>query len=95
VSPRVPDPQTAEWMHAIAADLAAAGLDAQVHDTRGVLDVTACLGLPGGRPVEVIADEDGYCQVSFWHPRGVTPAQVTATITAVVAVIIGQDAAVA
>jgi hypothetical protein len=95
MSPRVSDPQTAGWMHAIAADLSVAGLDARVHDTRGVLDVTASLDLPGGRPVEVIQDDDGYCQVSFWHPPGATPAQVTATITAVLAVIIGQDAAVA
>jgi hypothetical protein len=95
MSPRVPDQRTVAWMHAIAADLAAAGLDAQVHDTRGVLDVTACLGLPDGRAVEVICDDDGYCRVSFWHPPDATPAQVTAAITAVVAVIIGQDASVA
>ena len=94
MSPRVPGPQTAEWMHAIAGALGTAGLDARVHDTRGVLDVTASLGLPGARPVEVILDEDGYCQVSFWHPPGATPAQVTAAITAVVAVIVSQDAAV-
>jgi hypothetical protein len=95
MSPRVPDPLTVARMHVIASDLATAGLDAQVHDTCGVLDVTASLGLPGGRPVEVIADDDGYCQVSFWHPPGVTPAQVTATITAVLAVIIGPDVSVA
>jgi hypothetical protein len=95
MSPRVPDPQTAEWMHAVAADLATAGMDAQVHDTRGVMDVTASLGLPGGKPIEVIAEDDGYCQVSFWHPPGATPAQVTVAITALVAVIIGQDVSVA
>jgi hypothetical protein len=95
MSPPVSDPQTVARMHAIAADLGTAGLDAQVHDTRGVLDVTASLGVPGGKPIEVIQDEDGYCQVSFWHPPGATPAQVTATITALVAVIIGQDVSVA
>jgi hypothetical protein len=89
MSPRVSDPQTVARMNAIAADLSVAGLDARVHDTRGVLDVTASLGLPGGKPIEVIQDDDGYCQVSFWHPPGATPAQVTATITAVLAVIIG------
>jgi hypothetical protein len=95
MSPRVSDPQTVARMNAIAADLSVAGLDARVHDTRGVLDVTASLDLPGGRPVEVIQDDDGYCQVSFWHPPGATPAQVTATITALVAAIISQDAAIA
>lgn len=95
MSPRVPDPDAAARMHAIADALGAAGLDARVHDTRGVLDVTARLGLPGGKPIEVIVDDDGYCQVSFWTPPGATPAQVTAAITAVVAAIIGQDAAIA
>jgi hypothetical protein len=95
MSPRVPDPQTVARMHAIAADLATAGLDAQVHDTRGVLDVTACLGEPGAKPIEVIIDDDGYAQVSYWNPPGATPAQATATITALVAAIISQDAAIA
>ena len=87
MSPRKPGPQTAARMHAIADGLAAAGLDARVHDTRGVLDVTASLGEPGGRSVEVIIDDDGYAQVSYWNPPGATPAQVTATITDVIAVI--------
>jgi hypothetical protein len=94
-SPRVPDPQTVARMHAIAGDLGTAGLDAQVHDTRGVLDVTARLGQPAGRGVEVICDDDGYCQFSFWNPPGATPAQVTATITAVLAAIISQDMTIA
>jgi len=87
MSPRLPDPRTAARMSEIAGVLAGAGLDARVHDTRGVLDVTASLGQPGGRPVEVIVDDDGYTQVSYWNPPGAAPAQVTATITAVIAVI--------
>jgi hypothetical protein len=38
MSPRVRE--TAAWMHAAAAALSAAGMDAQVHSTRGVLDIT-------------------------------------------------------
>jgi len=87
MSQRLPDPQTAARMSEIAGVLAGAGLDARVHDTRGVLDVTASLGEPGARPIEVIIDDDGYAQVSYWNPPGAAPAQVTATITAVIAVI--------
>jgi hypothetical protein len=94
MTPRMPGPQAA-WMHAIADDLATAGLDVRVHDTRGVLDVTARLGEPGAQPIEVIMDDDGYAQVSYWNPPGATPAQVTATITAIIAVLIRQDASVA
>jgi hypothetical protein len=87
VSPRVPDPQTVARMHAAAAALAAAGLDAKVHSTRGVLDITASLHQPGGRPVEVIVDEDGYVQISYWNAPGATPAQVAELITAALAAI--------
>jgi hypothetical protein len=91
MSPRKPDPRTVARMHAIADGLAAAGLDARVHDTRGVLDITASLGVPGSKPVEVIVDDDGYTQVSYWNPPGATPAQATALITAVIAVITAPD----
>jgi hypothetical protein len=87
MSVRMPGPQTAARMSEIAGVLAGAGLDARVHDTRGVLDVTATLGQPGGRSVEVIVDDDGYTQVSYWNSPGAAPAQVTAIITAVIAVI--------
>jgi hypothetical protein len=50
MSPRMPDPDTAARMDAIAAGLAAAGLAAQVHDTHGVLDITANAG-PASLPV--------------------------------------------
>jgi Pyridoxamine 5'-phosphate oxidase len=63
MSRRVPDPHTAARMHATTAALAGAGLDARVHSTRGVLDITASLHQPGGRSTEVIVDEDGYVQM--------------------------------
>jgi len=87
MSPRTPDPKAAARMSEIAGALAAAGLDVKVHDTRGVMDATASLDDPGGRSVEVIVDDDGYTQVSYWNPPDATPAQVTAVITAVIAVI--------
>ena len=46
-------------MRAIAAGLHAFGLDARVHDTRGVLDITATAYRPGSKDIEVICDEDG------------------------------------
>ncbi len=85
MSPRVPDPDTAARMRATAAALATAGLDATVRSTRGVLDITACLHWPGGRPAEVIVDEDGYVQISYWNAPVATPAQVVAVITAMLA----------
>jgi hypothetical protein len=87
MSRRVPDPTTTARMHATAAALATAGLDAKVHTTRGVLDITASLHQPGGRPVEVIVDEDGYAQISYWNAPGATPAQVAEGITAALAAI--------
>jgi hypothetical protein len=87
MSARVSGPDTAAWMRAVAAGLAAGGLAAQVNQTQGVLDITAGLAQPGGRSVEVIVDEDAYVQVSYWNVPGAAPAQVVAVITAVLAAI--------
>jgi hypothetical protein len=87
MSRHVADPHTAALMRATAAALAAAGLDAKVHSTRGVLDITASLHQPRGRSVEVIVDDDGYVQISYWNAPGATPAQVVAVITAALAAI--------
>jgi hypothetical protein len=92
MSPRVPDPKTAARMHAITDDLGVAGLDAQVHATRGVLDITASLHQPGGLSTEVIVDEDGYVQISYWNAPGATAAQVVAVITAALAAITSATA---
>ena len=67
-------------MHAIAAGLQAGGLDARVHDTRGVLDITATLHDAGGKGTDVTVDEDGYVQISYWNDPGATPAQIIAVI---------------
>jgi hypothetical protein len=65
-------------MRAVAAELAAAGLDTGVYETQGVLDVRASLRREGLGPVEVTYDGDGYVAVSYWHAPGATPAQVAA-----------------
>lgn len=72
--------QTARQMRAIAAALTAAGLIADVHDTSGVLDVTATLNRPGRKETQVIVDEDGYVEIRYWNPAGTTPGQVAAVI---------------
>jgi hypothetical protein len=87
VSAVVPDPDTAARMHAVAGTLAAAGLTARVHSTRGVLDVTARLDQPGRKQIEVICDDDLYVEVRYWNPPDATAAQVTATISGVLAAI--------
>jgi hypothetical protein len=79
--------QTEQRMRAVAAELQAAGLEVGVHETRGVLDVRATLRRTGHGPVEVTYDCDGYVQVTYWHAPGATPAQVTAAISGVLAVI--------
>jgi hypothetical protein len=91
MSPRVPDPGTAARMHATAAALAAAGMDARVHSTRGALDITASLGQPGSKSIEVIVDDDGYAEIRYWNAPGATPAQICAVITAALAAISGAQ----
>jgi hypothetical protein len=78
---------TERRMRQVAAELSAAGLDARVHDTQGVLDIRATLRRDGRQPLEVTFDCDGYVQIAYWHAPGATPAQVAATINAVLAVI--------
>jgi hypothetical protein len=87
MSPRVPGPDTEAAMQATAAALAGAGLAARVNQTQGVFDITASLGQPGGKSIDVTVDEDGYVQVSYWNAPGATPAQMVAVIAAVVAAI--------
>ena len=74
-------------MGAVAAELQAAGLAARVNQTQGVFDITASVGQPSGKSIDVIVDEDGYVQVSYWNAPGAAPAQVVAVIAAVVAAI--------
>ena len=76
---------TAGRMRAIAAGLHAAGLDAELHQTRGVLDITATMPHPGSTDVTV--DEDSYIQISWWNDPDATPNEVVATITRALAAI--------
>jgi len=76
-----PAPETARRMSAIATGLVAAGLAARVHNTRGVLDITAALDRPS-KATEVIVDEDHYVEIRYWNDPDATPEQVTAVITA-------------
>jgi hypothetical protein len=78
-------------MRAIAAGLQASGLDARVHETRGVLDITATAYRPGTKNIEVICDEDGYVQAAWWNDPGATPGEVTAVISLVLAAITGPS----
>jgi hypothetical protein len=78
---------TARRMRAIAAGLTAAGLTAQLHDTRGVLDITASLHRPGHKHAVVVVDDDGYVELRYWNHPGATPDQVTAVITRALAAV--------
>jgi hypothetical protein len=83
--------QTEQRMRTVAAELAAAGLDTGVHETRGVLDLRATLRREGCGPVEITYDGDGYVQATYWNAPGATPAQVATTIKRVLAVITNQE----
>jgi hypothetical protein len=48
-SPAEGQDQAADRMRAITAGLRAAGLDARVHDTRGVRDITVTVNRAGAR----------------------------------------------
>lgn len=74
-------------MRATAAELTAAGLNTRVSETHGVLDITATLSRDGSKDTQVIVDEDGYVQISYWNRPAATPAQITATIVRALAVI--------
>ena len=69
----------------------AAGLDAQVHQTRGVADITATWHRPGSKDIDLTIDDDGYIALSWWSPPGATPAQVTALISRVLAAVTGPS----
>lgn len=75
------DPETEAWMRALTAELSAAGLDAHLHSTRGVLDITAALHRPGCKDICVIVDEDGYIETSYWSAPGAGAADVAALIS--------------
>jgi hypothetical protein len=87
MSTPAPDPDTAARMHAVAAALTAAGLTAQLHITRGVLDVTATWERADGKAAEVIIDDDGYTEVRYWNHPWATPEQVAAVIVRALAAI--------
>jgi hypothetical protein len=81
--------QTVLRMHAIAAGLQAGGMDARVHDIRGVLDIRATVYNAGTKDTDVTCDEDGYVQISYWNDPGATPAQIIDVITRALVAITG------
>ena len=78
---------TAGPMAAIAAGLHAARLDARVHDTQGVLYVTATAHQPAGQDIDLIVDEDHYVEIRYWSPADADPGQVVAVISRALAAI--------
>jgi hypothetical protein len=87
------DAATRQRMQAIAAGLTAAGLTARLHETAGVLDITATLGRPGGHATEVIVDEDHYVEIRYWNPPAAAPGDVTGVIAGVLAAITAANQA--
>jgi hypothetical protein len=85
----VPEPiNTNSSMWDLAAELRAAGLSADVHETQGVLDVRASLDRPGCKTIDVIAEDDGYIELRFWHQPNAAPAEIASTITSALTAIV-------
>jgi hypothetical protein len=81
---------TAQRMRAITVGLNAAGLDAHLYETRGVLDITATWHQPGGKDIHAIIDEDHYVEIRYWNDPAATPAQVAAVISRVLTVLTSE-----
>jgi hypothetical protein len=81
------DPETSRRMRAIATGLKAADLTAHLHDTNGVLDISATAHRPGNKDTHVIADDDLYVEIRYWNHPGTPPEQVTAVIVRALAAI--------
>jgi hypothetical protein len=79
--------ETGRRMRALVTELTAAGLTAQLYDTRASLDITAILRRPDGRKIAVIIDADGHTEIRYWNDPAATPAQIAAVITRALAVI--------
>jgi hypothetical protein len=73
---------TIKRMRAIAAELAAAGLQTRLYQSPGSVDVTATWQ-GRHRGMEAVVDEDNYVELRYWHPADATPAQIVAVITRV------------
>jgi hypothetical protein len=81
--------QTILRMHAIASGLQASGLDTRVYENQGVVDIRATLYNGGGKGTDVIVDEDGYVNLTYWNDRGATPTQFIDVINRALAAITG------
>lgn len=83
-----PASDRADWIRAIAADLAATGLAASTNGNNVTgLDVTATAAHPGRSPAELMLDEDGYAEVRWFTSTSARPAEVTAGIIRVLAAV--------
>ena len=59
----------------------AVGLTTQLHNTQGVLDITATMHQPGSKEIDVVVDEDSYVEIRYWSDPAATPAQLVGIIS--------------
>jgi hypothetical protein len=81
------DTETGRRMRAITTGLQTAGLTAHLHDTNGVLDISATARRPGNKDTHVIVDDDLYVEFHYWNHSGTPPERVTAVIVRALAAI--------
>jgi hypothetical protein len=81
------DHDRAEGIREIAAGLTAAGMTALVEDSGPVPAVFATLARQGRPRITAIAYDGGFVVLRYRNDPGATPAQITSTLTRVLAVI--------
>jgi phage-related protein len=88
------DESDVRWrMGGLAEQLTASGLQATVHETHHVFDITATLQQPERKDVDVVIDEDGYTEVRYWADPAASPEETVAVIVRTLAVITGTELA--
>jgi hypothetical protein len=96
MSPPDRDPKTEARMASLATELTAAvrrvmsaDLHGKVEDTDGgdVLYYNGRVDDSAGKPIDLVLDDDGYVQVSFWTANDAPPTQVAATVEKILATI--------
>jgi len=86
----------AAWIQAIAAGLAATGVDTGTNgDNLTGLDVTVTVRPPGLAKTEIMLDEDGYAEIRWYTNPAAPPAEVTAALTRVLAAVAAAPSVIA
>jgi hypothetical protein len=79
--------QRQERVLAIAAHLSATGLGIRLNQGDHACELTATRHVWGLHDIEIILDQDGYCELRCWTSPNATPIQIAAAVTHAVAAV--------